>query len=82
MVLPIGLTAAALAANAAIQKRMLGSGILTLIISNGKINDIVKIAKSLKRSNLLIKGLSKTTKNGAKRTIRRIFQYIIRYIRY
>ena len=66
MVLPIELTAAALAANAAIQKRMPGSGILTLIISNGKINDIVKIAKSLKRSNLLIKGLSKTTKNEAK----------------
>ena len=66
MVLPIGLTAAALAANAAIQKRMLGSGILTLKISNGKIYDIVKIAKSLKRSNLLIKGLSKTTKNEAK----------------
>ena len=66
MVLPIGLTAAALAANAAIQKRMLGSGILKLIISNGKINDIVKIAKLLKRSNLLIKGLSKTTKNEAK----------------
>ena len=35
----------------------------TLIISNGEINDIMKIIKSLEESGLLMKGLSETIKN-------------------
>ena len=42
----LGLTAAALATNAAINQKMFGSGNATLIISNEKLNDIMKIVKS------------------------------------
>ena len=42
----LGLTAAALATNAAINQKMIGSGNATLIISNEKLNDIMKIVKS------------------------------------
>ena len=38
----------------------------TLIISNEKMNDTIKIKKSLEESGFLIKGNSKTTKNEAK----------------
>ena len=38
----------------------------TLIISNEKMNDIMKIVKSLEESGLLIKGFSETIKNEAK----------------
>ena len=59
------LTAAALA-DAAIHKKMFGSGITTLIISNEVINDIKQIVKWLEESGLLIKGTSETIKNKAK----------------
>ena len=53
---------------------MFGSGmspsnlakLVTLIISNEEINDIMKIIKSLEKSGLLIKGVTKTLKNEAK----------------
>ena len=38
----------------------------TLIISNEKMNDIIKIVMLLKESGLLIKGVSQTIKNEAK----------------
>ena len=41
---------------------MFGSGIITLIISNEEINDLMKIFKSLGKSGLLIK----CVKNEAK----------------
>ena len=63
---PLGLTAAALATDAAIHKKMFGSGTITLIISNEEMNDIMKIVKSLEDSGLLIKGVSQTIKNEAK----------------
>ena len=63
---PLGLTAAVSAANAAIHKNMFGSGTATLITSNKKMNDIMKIIKSLEESALLIKGVSETIKNEAK----------------
>ena len=50
-----GLTAAALATDAAIHKKMFGSGTTALIISTEEINDIIKIVKSLEESGLLIK---------------------------
>ena len=63
--IPLGLTAA-WAIDAAIYKKMFGSGETTLIISNEEINDIMRIVKSLEESCLFIKGVSKTIKNEAK----------------
>ena len=57
---------AAAATDAAFHKKMFGSGVTTLIILNGEMNDIMKIVKSLEESGLLIKGVSKTIKNEAK----------------
>ena len=45
---PLGITAAALAIDAGIQKKMHGSGRTTLIISNEEMNDILKIVQALK----------------------------------
>ena len=45
---------------------MFGSGNTTLIISNEKMNDVMKIIKSLAKSGLLIKSVSKTIKNETK----------------
>ena len=66
VLIALGLTAAASATDAVIHKRMFGFGITTLIISNEKMNDIMTIVKSLERSGLLIKGVSKTIKNEAR----------------
>ena len=54
------------AADAAIQKKIYGSGTTALIISNEEIRDIIKIVKSIEESGLLIKGISETIKNEAK----------------
>ena len=49
VLIPLGLTAAASAADAGIHKKILGSGHnITLIISNDEMNDIIRIVKSLK----------------------------------
>ena len=64
--IPLWLTEAASVTDAAIHKKMLGSGNMTLIISNEQMNDIMKIVKSLEESVLFIKGVSKTIKNEAK----------------
>ena len=66
VLLSLGLTAAASAADAASHKKMFGSGTTMLIILDKKMNDIMKIVKSLVGSPLLIKGVSKTIKNKAK----------------
>ena len=47
-------------------KKMLGSGLRTLIISNRETNDVMKIIESLKESGLLIKDVKETIKNEAK----------------
>ena len=39
---------------------------MTTLISNEKINDIMKIVKSLEESSFLIKGVSETIKNEVK----------------
>ena len=59
VLIPLGLTAAASAADAGIQKKILGT-VPTLIISNDEIENIIKIVKSLKDSGLLLKGVSET----------------------
>ena len=58
--------AAASATDAAIHKKMFGSGVTTLIISSEKMNNIMKIVKYFEESGLLIKGVRKTIKNEAK----------------
>ena len=63
---PLGLTAAAAAADAGIHKEILGSGTTTLIISNDEMKDIIRIVKSFKDSGLLLKGVSETIQNDAK----------------
>ena len=45
---------------------MFGLRITTLIISNGEMNNIMKIGKFLEESGLLIKGVRETIKNEAK----------------
>ena len=63
---PLGITAAASAIDAGIQKTIHGSGTTTLIISNEKMNDIIKIVQALEDSNVLLKGVTKTIKNETK----------------
>ena len=74
VLIPLGLTAAASATDAAIHKKMFGPGTCpldlaeqtALIISNEEMNDIMKIVNSLEESTLLIKDVLKTIKNEAK----------------
>ena len=67
ILLPLGLTAAASAADAGIHKKILGSGHnnTTLIISNDEMDDILKIVKSLEDSGVLLKGVSETIQHEA-----------------
>ena len=72
--LPFGLSSGMSAADAAIQKKIYGSGrpsglasrTTALIISNEEIEDIMKKIKSLEESGLLIKGIGETIKNEEK----------------
>ena len=63
---PQGITAANSAIDAGIQKKINSSGTTTLLISNEEMNDIMKIVKALKDSNILLKGVTKTIKNETK----------------
>ena len=66
---PLGITAAASATDAGIQKKIHGSGrpsSTTLIISNKEMNDMIKIVQALEDSNILLKGVRKTIKNETK----------------
>ena len=60
ILIPLGLIAAASAADAGIHKKMLGSGTTTLLISNKEMNDIMKIIQALEYFNILLKGVTKT----------------------
>ena len=77
VLIPLGLTAAASAADAGIHKKILGSGhnrpsssashnLTTLIVSNDEIGDIIKIVKPLEDSGLLLKGVTETVQNEVK----------------
>ena len=58
---PLGLTAAASAADGVTNRKILVSAhITTLIISNDEMKDILKIVKSLEDSGLLLEGFSET----------------------
>ena len=63
---PLGITAAAAALNAGIQKKIHGSGTTTLIISNEEMNDIMNIVQALEDSNIFLKGVTKTIQNKTK----------------
>ena len=67
VLIPLGLTAAASAADAGIHKKILGSGHnnnTNLIISNDEMDNILKIVKSLEDSGVLLK--SETIQHEAK----------------
>ena len=67
VLIPLGLTAAASAADAEIHKKILGSGnTTTLIISNKDMEDLIKIVKSLEDSGLLLKGVIESVQNEVK----------------
>ena len=67
VLIPLGLTAAALAADAGIHKKILGYvHNATLIISNDEMEYILKIVRSLDDSGLLLEGVSETIENEAK----------------
>ena len=63
---PSGITAAASAIDAGIQKKIHGSGTTTLIISNEEMNDRMKIVQALEDSNSLLKRITKKIKNESK----------------
>ena len=77
VLIPLGLTAAASAADAGIHKKVLGSGHnrpsssashnTTLIISNDEMEDIIKIVKSLEDSGLLLTRVTETVQNEVKK---------------
>ena len=66
VLIPLGLTAAASAADAGIHKKILGSRNTTLIISNKDIEDLIKVVKSLEDSGLLLKGVTESVQNEVK----------------
>ena len=77
VLIPLGFTTAASAADAEIHKKILRSehrssssalhnNTTTLITSNHEMEDIIKIGKSLEDSGLLLKGVSETGQNEAK----------------
>ena len=67
VLIPLGLTAVAPAADAGTHKKKLGSGHnTTLIISNEEIGNIIKIVKSLEYPGVLLKGVTETVENEVK----------------
>ena len=66
VLIPLGLTAAASATGSGIYKKILGYGTTTLITSNDKMEDIVKIVQAFDDSGLLLKSVSETIQNEVK----------------
>ena len=66
VLIPLGLTKVASAADAGIRKKILTLGNTTLIISNNEMKDIIKIVKSLGDSGLLLEEVTKTVQNEVK----------------
>ena len=71
---PLGITAAASALDAGIQKKIHGSGTTTLVICEWyewydiikEMNDIMKVVQVLEDSNILLKGVTSAIKNETK----------------
>ena len=51
----LGLTATTSAIDAGVQKKIYGSGTITLVISNEEMNDIMKIVQVVEDSGILLK---------------------------
>ena len=67
VLIPLGLTTAASAADARIHKKILRpGGNTTLIISNKDMDDFIEILKSLEDSGLLLKGVTESAQNEVK----------------
>ena len=67
VLIPLGLTAVASAADAGIHKKILGSGnATTLKISNDEMEDIIRIVKYLEDSGLLLEAVTETVQNEVK----------------
>ena len=81
VLITLELRAAVAAVDAGIHKKILGSRTTTPTISNEEMEDIMKIVKSLKCFGLLIKCISKTIQNKAKKIKSWISWYVIRCIR-
>ena len=60
ILIPLVLTATVSETDAATQKKIYGSGMTTLIISNGEMKDIMVIINYLEESGLLNKGVDET----------------------
>ena len=73
----LGITAAASAIDARIQKKIQGSGTTTLIISNEEMNDIMKIVQALEDSNIVLKRVTNTIKNETKEQKGRFFSMLL-----
>ena len=59
----LGLTAAASATDATINKKILGSGNhTTIIISNDDLNDLLEVIKSLEKNGILLDGITEAVK--------------------
>ena len=70
LLVSLRLTAASSAVNARIHKKISGSGTTTLKVSNKKMDDIIKTAKSLKDSGLLLKSVTQAIENETRKTQR------------
>ena len=62
VLIPLGLTAAASATNTAIDEKVFGSGFTALIISDEKMEGIIKTVTSLDHLSLLIQNEAKKAK--------------------
>ena len=65
----LGLSAAMSATDAAIQKKMYGSGTKTIKFSSKDLDDMTKIVKALEDSDVLMKGVTRTLKNDIKKEV-------------
>ena len=70
------------AADAAIQKKLFGSGMTALTVSNEEMDDIVKIVKSLEELGWLTKGVSEAIEYNVKGKKWCISWLVIRYIEF
>ena len=66
ILVPLGITAAASAIDAWIQKKIHGSGTPNLIISNEEMIGVLEIVQALEDSNILLKRVTKAIKNDIK----------------
>ena len=62
-------------------QKILGSGAITLIISNDEIGDIMKMVKSLEDSDLLSKSVIETIQNKAKEQIGGFLRMLLAILR-